>query len=101
MKGIRATRPLWTVFRMERDEFGQDDGAHEAGRFWTEEEALAEQRRLTKENSDPRSYFIAIEVEATVVYPDDEEPPWVDDPDRLKKRGWEAESYKSNDDMSW
>jgi hypothetical protein len=26
---------------------------------------------------------------ATVVYPADELPPWVDDPDRLKRRGYE------------
>jgi hypothetical protein len=92
MKGVRVTRPIWTVYRNVRTEYGED-GAGEFGDFWDEAEAVATRDRLTAENEDDRYRFYVVRAEATVVYPEDEQPPWIDDPDRLKNRGWEPESY--------
>jgi hypothetical protein len=33
--------------------------------------------------------YEALMIEATVVHPADESPPWVPDPDRLRRRGYE------------
>jgi hypothetical protein len=89
VKAIRAERPTWFVMRMERDEHGTEDGFLEPGFFWHEAEAFAERERLERLNADPEARYVVIDATASVVYPDDESPPWVSDPDRLKKRGYE------------
>jgi hypothetical protein len=89
VEGIRETRPVWTVFRIGQDEHGRDDSFVEIASFWDRAEAVAERERLNGANADVAVYYEVIEAEATVVYPADESPPWVHDPDRLRKRGYE------------
>jgi hypothetical protein len=86
---IRAERPTWLVMRMERDEQGIEDGFLESGLFWDESQAVAEQERLESLNADPKARYVVIEATASVVYPSDESPPWVSDPERLARRGYE------------
>ena len=74
---------------MERDEHGRDDGAYICSEYWSEGGAAGERDRLDAANTDENSYFVVMEDTATVVYPADELPPWVDDRDRLRKRGYE------------
>jgi len=92
MNGIGFTRPVWTVLCNVRTDYGED-GAGAFGTFWDEAEAEATRDRLAREKDDDNYIFYVVRTEASGVYPDDEQPPWVDDPDRLKKRGWEPESY--------
>jgi hypothetical protein len=89
VEAIRAERPTWSVMRMERDEHGTEDGFLESGVFWDESQAVVEQERLERLNADPKSRYVVIEATASVVYPSDESPPWVSDPERLKRRGYE------------
>jgi hypothetical protein len=93
VKGIRETRTLWTVMRVEQDEDGRDDGCVRVGSFWEEPLAVAEQQLLEAANSDPTVRHEVIASEPTVVYPADESPPWVPDPDRLKRRGYEEHEH--------
>jgi hypothetical protein len=88
VKAIRETRPVWQVMRMERNEYGIEDGMLQPGFFWNEQEAIAERERLQRLNADSPIHYVVIEGEASVVYPDDEPPPWVADLD-WKKRGYE------------
>ena len=89
VQGIRETRPVWWVMRFERDEHGLADDAKEVARCWNRSEADAERDRLAGANADAAVHYEVIEVEATFVYPEDESPPWISDPDRWKKRGYE------------
>lgn len=89
MDAIREARPVWFLMRFERDEFGRDDECAEVGMFWAEARAVDERERLTQLNADAAIHYEIAEATTTVVYPDDESPPWVTDPDRLKKRGYE------------
>jgi hypothetical protein len=89
MKGIRASHPIWTVARVDRDEYGRDDGYTELASYWNAAEAKRERDRLEAANTDDSCYFVVTESVATVVYPEDEAPPWIDHPDRLKNRGYE------------
>lgn len=89
MKGIRATRPLWIVVRTEREEHGLVDDRKELASYWERPLAIAEAERLTQLNTEPAAEYEVIEVEVTLVYPNDEQPPWVSVPDRWKKRGYE------------
>jgi hypothetical protein len=89
VEGIRETRPVWTVFRFGQDGHGRTDSAVEIASFWDQAEALAERERLSAANTDVAVSYEVIEAEATVVYPADEPPPWVHDPDRLRRRGYE------------
>jgi hypothetical protein len=89
MKAIRETRPQWLVMRFERDEHGLDDDCKELASFWERPQAIAERERLARLNTNPPAHYEVIEVEVTVAFPDDEPPPWVSDPDRWKKRGYE------------
>jgi hypothetical protein len=57
--------------------------------FWERALAVEERERLTRLNDAAAVHYEVIETTATVVYLDDESPPWVADPDRLKKRGYE------------
>jgi hypothetical protein len=90
MESIRASHPIWEVARVERDDDGRDDGYVACASFWNEADATAERDRLERVNTDESNYFVVVEDIVTVVYPADEEPPWVDDPDRLKRRGYEV-----------
>ena len=83
------TRPVWLVVRSERDEHRLDDDQEEVASYWERPLAIAERERLTRLNTEPAAHYEVIEVEATVVYPDDERPPWASDPDLRKKRGYE------------
>jgi len=85
----RAQRDQWTVFEMERDEDGRDDGAIFIKSYWHESEARSECNRLSAMCVDESRHYVVIKNEVSVVYPSDESPPWVPHPDRLKKRGWE------------
>jgi hypothetical protein len=78
--------------RFERDEEGRDDDCVEVGTFWEESSAVAEQDRLAALEANPAVHYEVVATEATVVYPDDESSPWVSDPDRWKKRGYERPS---------
>ncbi len=89
MKGKRESHPIWIVARIEQDERGLDDGYVDCGSFWNEADAIAERDRLDAENTDPAARFVVDRNIATAVYPSDELPPWIDDPDRLKRRGYE------------
>ncbi len=89
MKPIRYTRPVWLLMRFELDEDGRDDDCVEIGSFWERAEAVAERERLAALVESPSVHYELIETEATGVYPDDESPPWISDPDRWKKRGYE------------
>jgi hypothetical protein len=90
MKSIRASHPIWEVARIERDKDGRDDGYVVCGLHWNEADAAVERDRLERENTDDSFYFVVAEETVTVAYPADEHPPWVDDPDRLKRRGYEV-----------
>jgi len=90
MHGVRESHPVWTVARIERDENGLDDGCFECASFWHETEAIAERDRLEAANTDQSSRYVIIQSMATVAYPSDELPPWVEDPDRLSRRGYET-----------
>jgi hypothetical protein len=89
MEGVRATHPLWLIHRVEVDERGDDESFLEAGSFWSEEEARSECERLQGLQPDLTIRYEALTIEATVVHPADESPPWVPDPDRLRRRGYE------------
>ena len=89
MEAVRETRPIWLLMRMERDEFGQDDDCAEVGMFWERAPAVEERDRLTKLNDAPAVHYEIVRATTTIVYPDDESPPWVPDPERWKKRGYE------------
>lgn len=89
MEGVRAAHPAWLIQRVEVDERGYDESFLEAGAFWSEEEARSECERLQRLQSDPTTRYEPLMAEGTVVYPADESPPWVPDPDRLRKRGYE------------
>lgn len=89
MRGIRFSRPLWTVALIERDKDGRDDGWVECNVFWNEADAIAERDRLAEANTDVSFYYVVSDDMATGVYPADETPPWIQDPDRLKERGYE------------
>ena len=90
MHGIRESHLLWTVARIERDENGLDDGYVECASFWHQSHAIAERDRLEAANKDESFYCVIDESTATVVYPSDELPPWIEDPGRLKRRGYET-----------
>lgn len=75
--------------RFWKDEDGRDDDAKNVGHFWNEPEAVAEAGRLNESNDDPAVRFEIIEVESSGIYPADENPPWVPDPERLIRRGYE------------
>jgi hypothetical protein len=68
---------------------GEDESFLEAGAFWSEEEAQSECERLQGLQTDLTIRYEALMIEATVVHPADESPPWVPDPDRLRRRGYE------------
>jgi hypothetical protein len=89
MEGIRYRRPLWTVMRFAEDTDGRMDDAKDVASFWEEAPARDEATRLSQTNDDPTVTYEVVEVEATGVYPADEEPPWVRDPERLVRRGHE------------
>jgi hypothetical protein len=91
--GTRETRPMWMVMRFKRDERGIDDNWVQVGSFWNETQALTEQAKLDSLSDDPSVHHEVIRTEATVVYPADESPPWVADPDRLAKRGYERPEH--------
>ena len=91
--GIRASHPLWIVYRVEEDSDGRTDGVVDCGSFWTEAEAVTERDRLQTATTEERLTYEVIENVATVVYPADEPPPWVADPDRLKRRGYEQPNW--------
>jgi hypothetical protein len=91
VKGIRGKHSIWTVARIEIDEHGRDDGFLPVASFWDEDEALADRQRRANAISDPTLRFEVVRAEATAVYPADESPPWAGDPDRLKRRGYEAQ----------
>ena len=86
---IRATHPAWHICRVEADERGEDEFFMEGGTFWSEAEARSECARLQQIQTNPAVRYEALVAEATVVYPADETPPWVPDPDRLRRRGYE------------
>ena len=88
VKARRETRPSWSVMRLNRDENGIEDGSLEAGFFWDDSLAETERERLEGLNADPAVRYVVIEAAASVVYPDDESPPWVAGLD-WKKRGYE------------
>jgi hypothetical protein len=90
MESIRASHLHWEVARIERDKDGRDDGYVVCASYWNEADATAERERLDRGNTDESYYFVVVEQLVTVVYPADEQPPWVDDPDRLKRRGYEV-----------
>ena len=81
---------MWEVACVTQDANGFDDGWVECGTFWNEAEAHAERDRLQAANTDTSSRYEVIELISTGIYPDDEHPPWIDDPDRLKRRGYEG-----------
>lgn len=89
VKGIRYRRPRWIVMRFWKDEDGRTDDAKDIGHFWNQPEAVAEANHLNDANDDPAVWFEVIEVEASGIYPADENPPWVPDPERLIRRGYE------------
>jgi hypothetical protein len=89
VKSIRATHPIWQVVRIELDERGEDELFMHGAAFWSEDEALAERDRSRALNQDPDVRFELLESVGEVVYPADEAPPWVNDPDRWRKRGYE------------
>lgn len=90
MHGIRYQRPVWTVYRMWTNEAGRVDDARDVGTFWEQGRAESEAARLNHANADTAVEYIVSESEATGYYPADEEPPWVSDPDRWRKRGYEG-----------
>jgi hypothetical protein len=90
MEGIRFRRPTWTVYRIWTDEDGIDDAIKDMGLFWGEENAVEEAARLNEANEDPDIRFEVIEHVTTGIYPADESPPWVPDPERLARRGYES-----------
>jgi hypothetical protein len=89
VEGIRFRRPCWIVWSFWKDEDGRTDDAKIIGRFWGHSEALAEMNRQNEANTDESAWFEVTETEASGVYPADEKPPWVPDPDRLARRGYE------------
>jgi len=89
VKGIPYRRPEWVVWRFWKDADGVTDDAKDSGRFWDRSEAVAEANRRNDANTDPAVWYEVIESEATGVYPADEKPPWVPDPGRLRRRGYE------------
>jgi hypothetical protein len=50
---------------------------------------MAERERLNAMSGGSEVHHEVVTAEATVVYPADELPPWMHDPDRLKRRGYE------------
>jgi hypothetical protein len=88
VKAMRETRSMWSVMRLERDENGMEDGFLAARFVWNESQAVAERERLQGLNADSAVRYVVIEGASSVVYPDDESPPWVADLD-WKKRGHE------------
>jgi hypothetical protein len=90
VRGIRYQRPVWTVYRMWTNDEGRVDDARDVGKFWEQSRAESAAARLNDANTDPAVEYIVSESEAFGYYPADEEPPWVSDPDRRKKRGYEA-----------
>jgi hypothetical protein len=91
MEGIRYRRASWIVWRFWKDDDGRTDDAKVIGGFWNESEAVAEASRLNESNTDPAVWYEVIETEASGVYPADENPPWVPDPERLTRRGYERQ----------
>ena len=92
MKGVRYRRAVWEVARLTRDADGFDDDYDACGTFWNQAEANAERDRLQTANTDASSRYEVFQFLITGTYPDDEQPPWIDDPDRLKRRGYETDS---------
>lgn len=54
----------------------------------------AERSRLASTNDDADVVYEIVGGTAHGVYPEDESPPWVDDPERLRKRGYEDRSIR-------
>jgi hypothetical protein len=77
------------VWQLLNDADGRVDGSKEIESFWEKAQALDEADRLNGANTDRDVFYEAIEAEARGVYPADEPPPWVPDPDRLTRRGYE------------
>jgi hypothetical protein len=77
------------VTRFWEDADGLTDDAKEIASFWNQREAAAEANRLNHSNTDPAVWYEVIEAEVSGVYPADEKPPWVRDPERLIRRGYE------------
>jgi hypothetical protein len=86
MEGVRFRKPLWTVIRYAD---GRIDDATDVGSFWEEARARDEASRLTQANGDSTVSYEVVEGEASGVYPADENPPWMPDPERLIRRGYE------------
>ena len=89
VEGIRYRRPQWILTRFWKDDDGRTDDAKHIGYFWSQAEATAEASHLNETNDDPAAWYEVIEVEASGVYPADENPPWVPDLERLTRRGYE------------
>jgi hypothetical protein len=90
VEGIRYRKPVWVVYRFWQNADGIDDDAKDLGLFWDQTGAVEEADRLNRSNTDPAVRYEVLEHEVIGVYPADEKPPWVSDPDRWKKRGYEA-----------
>jgi hypothetical protein len=89
VRGIRYQRPVWAVYLFRTNDEGRIDDARDTGTFWGQSRAESEAARLRDANTDPAVDLVS-EEEAAGYYPDDEEPPWVSDPDGWRKRGYEA-----------
>jgi hypothetical protein len=75
--------------RFWEDENGLTEESRHLGSFWDKAEAVGELDRLRESTDDSSTTYEVIEVDASGVYPADETPPWVHDPDRLHRRGYE------------
>jgi hypothetical protein len=80
------------VMRFAEDTDGRIDDAKDVASFWEEARARDEASRLNQANRDQTVIYEVVEVEASGVYPADEEPPWVPDPERFSSRGYEDPS---------
>ena len=89
MEGVPFRRPLWTVLRYAEDADGRIDDQKLVGSFWEEGRAREEASRLIQASGDPAVGYAVIQGEASGVYPADENPPWIRDPERLTRRGYE------------
>lgn len=91
MEAVRFERPVWTVYRFGLDADGRLDDAIDMGSWWTLSDADAECQRLASLNDDPDYFYEVVEGTASGVYSADEAPPWIEDPERLRRLGHEID----------